>query len=43
MTYWFKPNTHWHEVTKEGYETLLAVGYKEGEHLKKEDGDGRSD
>lgn len=35
MTYWFKPYTHWHEITAACYDCLLRVGYSE-RHLRKE-------
>lgn len=28
MTYWFKPYTHWHEITPETWDVLLGAGYQ---------------
>jgi hypothetical protein len=33
VKYWFKPWTHWHEVTQEAYHVLLRAGY-EADQLK---------
>jgi hypothetical protein len=27
MKYWFKPWTHWHEITAEQWSTLFYAGY----------------
>lgn len=35
MTYWFRPDTHWHEITEEAYGVLLRAGYTET-HLGRE-------